>query len=206
VARQLQPELITLDLLMDVDGLVILQELKADPATADIPVVIISVIPEPEKGLAMGAADYLVKPIDEAELIDCLTSVLGRAKDGSRNRILVVDDDIDIVGWLRHFLTHSGYRVTEAYDGIQALEAVASDKPDLILLDMRMPRMDGRSVLWRLRQREATSQIPVIILSAHEVSDEVERARLVDLGVRQFLRKPVNAQQLIEEIQSHLDE
>jgi PAS domain S-box-containing protein len=206
VARQLQPELITLDLLMDVDGLVILQELKADPATADIPVVIISVIPEPHKGLAMGAADYLVKPIDERELIDCLKAVLGRVSGEGRNRILVVDDDIDIVGWLRHFLTHSGYRVTEAYDGIQALESVSSERPDLILLDMKMPRMDGRTVLYRLRQSEDTSEIPVIILSAHEVSDEVERSRLVNLGVRQFLRKPVTAKQLIEEIQIHLAE
>jgi CheY-like chemotaxis protein len=204
VARQLRPELITLDLLMDVDGLEILQELKADPATADIPVVIISVIPEPQKGLAMGAADYLVKPIDEKELIDCILAVLGHPEEETRNTILVVDDEIDIVGWLRHFLTHAGFRVTEAYDGIQALESVASDRPDLILLDMKMPNMDGRAVLRRLRQNENTAEIPVIILSAHEVSDDLERDRLVDMGVRKFLRKPVTAQQLIEEIQKHL--
>jgi PAS domain S-box-containing protein len=204
VARQLRPELITLDLLMDVDGLVILQELKADPATADIPVVIISVIPEPQKGLALGAADYLVKPIDEEELLDCILAVLGPLEEETRNTILVVDDEADILGWLRHFLTHSGFRVTEAYDGIQALESVASERPDLILLDMKMPRMDGRAVLRRLRQSEDTSEIPVIILSAHEVKDEAERGRLLDMGVRQFLRKPVTAKQLIEEIQKHL--
>jgi PAS domain S-box-containing protein len=204
VARQLKPELITLDLLMDVDGLAVLRELKADPATADIPVVIVSVIPEPEKGLALGAAGYLVKPIDEAGLIDCVHQVLGQYRRGARNKILVVDDEIDIVGWLKHFLTHSGYQVAEAYDGVQGLEAVAADKPDLILLDLKMPRMDGRTVIRRLRQQEETRDIPVIVLSAHPVSDGDERTRLLDMGVSDFLHKPVNMEQLIAEVQKHL--
>ena len=111
IARQLKPELITLDLLMDIDGLAVLQDLKSDPNTANIPVVIISVIPEPEDGLAMGAVDYLVKPLDEAELTACINRVLDERDNGNRNRILVVDDEADIVGWLKHLLTHSGYRV-----------------------------------------------------------------------------------------------
>jgi signal transduction histidine kinase/CheY-like chemotaxis protein len=204
VAHQLRPELITLDLLMDVDGLAVLRELKADPATANIPVVIISVIPEPQQGLAMGAADYLVKPIDEKELIECIRRVLHRLGDQKRDKILVVDDEADIVGWLKHFLTHSGYQVAEAYDGVQALEAVVADKPDLILLDMKMPRMDGRTVLRRLRQQRGTCKIPVIVLSAHEVSDPGERALLLDMGVKEFLRKPVTMEQLIAGIQKHL--
>jgi PAS domain S-box-containing protein len=204
VARQLKPELITLDLLMDIDGLAILQDLKADPDTADIPVVIISVIPEPQEGLALGAVDYLVKPLEEDELTACIGRVLNDRDNGHRSRILVVDDEADIVGWLKHLLTHSGYRVSEAYDGIQALEAVAADKPDLILLDMKMPRMDGRTTLRRLRAEEEFRDIPVIVLSAHAVTDGAERRQMMDLGVREFMNKPVTMERLVDEIQKHL--
>jgi PAS domain S-box-containing protein len=204
VARQLQPELITLDLLMDVDGLAVLRALKSDPITRDIPVVIVSVIPQAEKGLTLGAADYLVKPLDEGKLLECVRRVLAQLDGGSRNKILVVDDEIDIVGWLKHSLTHFGYQVTEAYDGVQALEAVEFDIPDLILLDLKMPRMDGRMTIHRLREQEATRQIPVIVLSAHPVRDESERNQMLDMGVKEFLNKPVTADQLVAEVQKHL--
>jgi signal transduction histidine kinase/DNA-binding response OmpR family regulator len=204
VARQLQPELITLDLMMDVDGLKVLQELKADPATAGIPVVIVSVIAEPKRGLALGAADYLIKPLNEGELIKRIRRVLDQLDGGTRNKILVVDDEIDIVGWLKHFLTHYGFQVAEAYDGVQALEIVAVDKPDLILLDLKMPRMDGRTTIRRLREKEFSRNIPIIVLSAHPISDETERVEMLGLGVKEFLRKPVTMEQLIAEIEKHL--
>jgi len=204
VARQLQPELITLDLLMDVDGLSVLKELKSDPVTAHIPVVIVSVIPDDKKGIALGAADYLVKPLDEGELLACVRRILELGNGGARKKILVVDDEIDIVGWLKHFLTHSGYEVAEAYDGIQALEAVRQDPPDLILLDLKMPRMDGRTTLRRLRERPETREIPIVLLSANPVSDETERAQMLSLGVRRFLQKPVTAEELVAEVQKQL--
>jgi DNA-binding response OmpR family regulator/two-component sensor histidine kinase len=204
VTRQLQPELITLDLMMDVDGLEILRVLKSDPATAAIPVVIVSVIAEPKKGLALGAADYLIKPLREGELLQSVRWVLEQYGSDSRNKILVVDDEIDIVGWLKHFLTHYGYHVSEAYDGVQALEAVAADRPDLILLDLKMPRMDGRTTLRRLRENEETRSIPVIVLSAIPYSDETERVEMLGLGVREFLRKPVTMEQVVAEIKKSL--
>jgi len=204
VARQLRPELITLDLLMDVDGLAVLKDLKADDITAHIPVVIVSVVPKGEKGMALGAADYLVKPLDEGELLNCVRRVLELGNGGTRNKILVVDDEIDIVGWLKHFLTHSGYEVAEAYDGIQALEAVRQDRPDLILLDLKMPRMDGRTTLRRLREQAETRDIPIVLLSANPVADDTERAQMLSLGVRRFLQKPITAEQLVAEVQRQL--
>ena len=197
--------MITLDLLMDVDGLAVLRALKADPATVDIPVVIVSVIPENEDVLAAGAVDYLVKPLDERELTACIERVLNSRENGARKRILVVDDEADIVGWLKHLLSHSGYRVREAYDGMQALEAVAAEKPDLILLDMKMPRMDGRTTLRRLRAEEHYRDIPVIVLSANAVTDDAERRQLVELGVKEFMSKPVTVEQLTAEIRKHLE-
>jgi PAS domain S-box-containing protein len=204
VARQLQPDLLTLDLMMDVDGLQILRELKADPETARIPVVIISVITEPEKGLALGAADYLVKPLDEGELLNRVRRVLDQLDGDAQNKILVVDDEVDVVGWLKHFLTHSGFEVTEAYDGMQALEAVDADRPDLILLDLKMPRMDGRTAIRRLREKPETRDIPIIVLSANPISDEIERVEMLGLGVKEFLRKPVTVEALVAEIEKYL--
>ena len=204
VARQLQPELITLDLLMEVDGLTILRDLKAEPATADIPVIVVSVVPQPAEGLALGAADYLVKPLDEGQLLASVKRVLGRLGGDSRNKILVVDDEIDIVGWLKHSLTHFGYEVDEAYDGVQALAAVEANPPDLILLDLKMPRLDGRATIHRLRENEKTRDIPIIVLSAHLGSDAAERAQMVDLGVRDFLSKPVTLDRLVSEVQKYV--
>ncbi len=204
VARQLKPELITLDLLMDVDGLTVLQQLKADPLTAKIPVVIVSVVPKPEEGFVLGAADYLVKPLEEEELIQCVRRILDQLNGGTRNRILVVDDEIDIAGWLKHSLTHYGYEVEEAYDGVQALEAVEAHKPDLILLDLKMPRMDGRTTIRKLRENEETRHIPIIVLSAHSVRDEGDQAQMLGMGVKDFLKKPIQIEELVEEVKKYL--
>jgi PAS domain S-box-containing protein len=203
-ARQIRPDLITLDLMMDVDGLKVLQELKADAITADIPVMIVSVIAEPRKGLSLGACDYLIKPLNEGELLRRIRRILDQFDDTTRNKILVVDDEIDIVGWLKHLLTHSGFRVEEAYDGVQALESVTNDKPDLILLDLKMPRMDGRTTIRRLREKEETRDIPIIVLSAHPVTDESERLQMMGMGVKEFLSKPVTMEQLIAQIEKYL--
>jgi CheY-like chemotaxis protein/two-component sensor histidine kinase len=204
VARQLQPELITLDLLMDVDGLTVLKKLKSEPATSHIPVLVISVIPEPGDSLSLGAADYLVKPLDEGQLLTSVRDLLSQLNGGDLNKILVVDDEIDIVGWLKHSLSHFGYQVDEAYDGVQALEAVEAEKPDLILLDLKMPRMDGRTTIRRLREREETRDIPIIVLSAHAVGDDDERARMQGMGVKEILKKPVTIEQLVTEVQKYL--
>jgi DNA-binding response OmpR family regulator len=115
-----------------------------------------------------------------------------------------VDDEIDIVGWLKHFLVHYGYDVAEAYDGLQALEAVSEEKPDLILLDLKMPRMDGRTTIRRLREQPDSRDIPIIVLSANQVSSEAERLQMMGMGVRQFLRKPITMEELVTEVEKQL--
>lgn len=202
-ARQLQPDLITLDLLMDVDGLGLLQELKIEPATAAIPVVILSVVPESERGLVLGASEYITKPIDERALLERVHQLL-ISTDG-QGKILVVDDEKDITGWLTAALSHHGYQVVAAYNGEQALAAVANDQPDLIILDMMMPVMDGRTTLRYLRQQDESREIPVIVLSANKIDDEGERADMIGLGVREFLHKPVTVGNLVGEVRKLLD-
>jgi CheY-like chemotaxis protein/two-component sensor histidine kinase len=204
IARQLRPDLITLDLLMDVDGLSVLRQLKADPEMADIPVVVVSVVARPQEGLALGATDYLVKPLDEGRLLRAVQDILGQPDKAAPHKILVVDDEVDIVGWLKHALTHYGFKITEAYDGVQALEIVKVDPPDLILMDLKMPRMDGRTTIRLLRQQEASRLIPIIVLSAQPVSDALERVQMLDMGVKDFLCKPVTIEQLVDEVRRYL--
>jgi PAS domain S-box-containing protein len=204
MARQLQPDLITLDLLMDVDGLAVLQQLKMDPITAAIPVVIVSVVPESEKGLVLGASEYLTKPIDEGALMERVRQLLQSAGGNGRGKILVVDDEKDIIGWLKAALGHHGYEVHEAFNGQQALLKVDQDQPDLIILDMMMPVMDGRTTLNRLRQRGNGRHIPVIVLSANTIDDAEERAAMQGMGVREFLHKPVSVEDLVGEVKKHL--
>jgi len=137
-------------------------------------------------------------------LIRSVGRILDQLDGEHRKKILVVDDEIDIVGWLKHFLTHSGYEVMEAYDGVQALEAVAADTPDLILMDLKMPRMDGRTAIRRLREQDGARDIPIIVLSANAVSDQAERVEMLGMGVRHFLRKPITMEQLVAEVQRQL--
>jgi CheY-like chemotaxis protein len=201
-----KPDLVTLDLLMEVDGLSILEQLKADEETENIPVVVISVVNEPEKGLSLGAADYLTKPVDREALLSSVGNIfeqLDQAKMGSK--ILVVDDDKDIASWLKHALDYYGFNVSTAYDGLQCLEAVAKNVPDLILLDMMMPRMDGSTTIRKLREEEYSRHIPIIVLSANPPKDGDERARLIGAGVKEFLKKPVPIEDVVGEIEKHLD-
>ena len=123
----------------------------------------------------------------------------------SRGRILVVDDERDIVGWLKHVLTHYGFSVTEAYDGVQALEAVAAEIPDLILLDLKMPRMDGRATIRRLREQDGTRSVPVIVFTATQLSDEAERTQILGMGVKDILHKSVAVEKLIAEVKKYVD-
>jgi PAS domain S-box-containing protein len=203
-ARELRPDLITLDLVMEVDGLAVLKDLKADPATASIPVLIVSVVRQRDQGLALGAADYLVKPVAEEELQDAVHRILGEPTGAAQHRILVVDDDPDILGWLKIELSQAGYQVVTANDGVEALQEVARTVPDLILLDLAMPRMDGRTTLRRLRERRRSRDIPVIVLTAVQISNETERAAILDLGVRELLHKPVSFSDLAAEVKKCL--
>jgi two-component system response regulator MprA len=130
--------------------------------------------------------------------------VLDQSDGQARKKVLVVDDEIDIVGWLKHSLSHYGFEVGEAYDGFQALDAVQIEKPDLILLDLNMPRMDGRTTIRRLREDEETRHIPIVVLSASPVNDGDERTRMVNMGVKEFLCKPVTMERLVQEVRKHL--
>ncbi|UCC89007.1 MAG: GAF domain-containing protein [Anaerolineales bacterium] len=205
LAQSEQPALITLDiLLVDTDGFEVLERLKRDPTTSSIPVIIVSVVPDAEtRGLALGAAGYIGKPFEERQVLSQVQEVLsslGIGENGQLSHVLVVDDDHHIVEWLKEALTQSGFVVQGAYNGQEALALAREDSPDLILLDLKMPDMDGYEVIRRLRREHTTRNIPVIIITGHAIDDDYDHVKILGMGVEHMLTKPFNIETLVEEI------
>jgi CheY-like chemotaxis protein len=172
LARQIRPDVITLDVLMPgLDGWAVLSALKGDPALADIPVIMLTIVDDRNLGYALGATDYLIKPPDR----DRLLAVLRRSQRG--RPILVVDDDAALRALLRRSLEREGYTVVEAENGRVALRRLAESRPGLILLDLMMPEMNGFEFLAECRLHPEWRAIPVVIVTAKDVSAE-DRRRL----------------------------
>jgi PAS domain S-box-containing protein len=170
LARDLRPMLITLDVLMPgLDGWSVLENLKADPELADIPVVMLTILDDKNKGFALGATDFLTKPVDRERL----RSVIARYGGQKAERCaLVVEDDPDTRVWLRRMLREEGWTVLEAANGREALAQLANVTPDVMLLDLIMPEMDGFELIEELRHDEVWRRLPVVVVTAAELSDE----------------------------------
>ncbi len=199
LARQLKPALITLDVLMPgCDGWSVLQELKADPELATIPVVMLTMADERNRGYALGAADYMVKPI-ERDALRKLIAKLWSGAPGSAPRVLIVEDDEDTRQQWRRILSTEGCDVDEAQNGRFALERVIHERPDLIILDLIMPEMDGFEFLVELRKRSAFKAVPVVVVTAATLSEE-DHERLSG-GVERVLAKAAfSRNELLEEL------
>ena len=198
LARQYRPKVVLLDVEMpNVNGWAMLQALRADPLLADTPVIMISVLHERSVGFAMGANDYLVKPIDWRQL----KRVLERFEDGGTGgrRVLVVDDEPDARGWIGAMLSRDGWTTDVAVDGRDALDKVDRAVPDLIILDLMMPVMDGFAFLRALRARPDTSGVHVVVLTAKEVTS-AERADLEGSVDRVLQKGSLKLDELREEL------
>jgi signal transduction histidine kinase/DNA-binding response OmpR family regulator len=174
LAKQARPDVITLDIIMpDLDGWSVLKALKADPELCDIPVVLVTIMGDRDLGFALGAADYITKPLDR----DLLMRAVGRhVRGGDRAQVLVVDDDPKTRDMLRRTLQKAGWTVAEAANGSEALEALERVRPALVLLDLLMPGMDGFEVLERLNGDSTWREVPVIIVTAKDLTpDDVDR-------------------------------
>jgi CheY-like chemotaxis protein len=184
-ARKRHPDAITLDIVMPgMDGWAVLAALKSDPTTAEIPVIMLSVVDEHHLGFALGAADYLTKPVERDHLLRVLRK---HGKLGSRRRVLVVEDDALTRQLLCRALESEGCEVVEAEHGRAALDRMAVGVPDLVLLDLMMPEMNGFEFLEAMREREAWRAVPVAVITAKELTDE-ERRRL-NGGVERVVEK-----------------
>jgi signal transduction histidine kinase/CheY-like chemotaxis protein len=175
MAKQNKPDLITLDVLMaEMDGWAVLSELKADPVTADIPVIILTMFDDKEMGFALGASDYMTKPIDRERLLNVLRK---HHQSHLPCHVLVVEDDPTIRQMVHRVLDKEGWLVREAENGQAGLQAVAESTPTIILLDLMMPVMNGFDFLRELRRNPCWSNIPVVILTAKDLTVE-DRAQL----------------------------
>jgi len=199
LARQLHPDAITLDVMMPgMDGWTVLAKLKADPQLCDIPVIMITIVDRCEMGYALGAADYLTKPIDSGRLAALLKKY---RCERPPCLILLVEDDRPTRDLIRRALEKEGWQVEEAEDGRVALNRIMQRAPRLIILDLLMPEMDGFQFLDELRRHETWRRIPVIVVTAKDLT-EADRRRLNGY-VQQILQKgPYTREQLTSEIRS----
>ncbi|HSS60933.1 MAG TPA: response regulator [Candidatus Limnocylindrales bacterium] len=176
-ARESRPAAITLDIILpQLDGWEVITRLKSDESTSSIPIVIVSVVDNPELGSALGAVDYFVKPVDAKALVGRLNRLDVR-RDIKRDpvRILVVDDEAANRTWLTEVLEPEGFRVVLASGGLEAIQLARSQRPDLVLLDLMMPEVSGFDVVEALRSDQATSEVPIMVLTAASLTEADKR-------------------------------
>jgi len=173
----LNPDLITLDILLPgMDGWDFLATLKGEPAHAHIPVVIISIVADGSKGMSLGAATIMQKPVTADELAHALAD-LGFVQPDGTATVLVIDDDPKSVEIIATYLEKGGYTVLRTYSGAEGLQVAQSHRPDLIILDLMMPEIGGFDIVETLKAAPETALIPIIVLTAKYLSAE-DRKRL----------------------------
>lgn len=171
------PAAVILDVLLPkVNGWSFLTQVKADPTTRDVPVIMVSIVDQKGKGFALGAADYLVKPVQKEELIARLAAFsLVSGVQTSPVKILVIDDDPKAVELLAAILEPEGFQILRAHDGEEGLEIAKAERPDLMILDLLMPAMNGFAVINRLGESPVTERLPIIIFTVKQLTAEEQR-------------------------------
>jgi signal transduction histidine kinase/CheY-like chemotaxis protein/HAMP domain-containing protein len=184
-ARLLEPNAIILDVLMPgLDGWQVLAVLKDDPVLASIPVVMVTIVDEPKRGIAMGAVGYLTKPVDRERLGKALEPY---RRSTRRPVVLVVEDDVDQCRSMKAALTAMDYIVETAGTGREGLQRIESNRPDIIVLDLMMPEMDGFEFMAALQASSVRREIPVLIITAKDLTPD-DRRRL-NVGVSDIIEK-----------------
>lgn len=199
LAVEQQPDAILLDILMpQTSGWQVLHELKENKQTAHIPVILLTVVDKKALGFRLGAADYLLKPLDPVAVREALNRVID-PHPPRQKKVLVVDDDPTIADMIRQFLPESEYHLTSALDGLAGVEAIHAHCPDILLLDLIMPRMDGFDVIEHLRGDPKTRALPIIVISGKDLTvEESERLRQsVNLVVK---KQGLEGERLLDEI------
>jgi signal transduction histidine kinase/DNA-binding response OmpR family regulator/putative methionine-R-sulfoxide reductase with GAF domain len=201
LARAARPAAVTLDVMMpDLDGWTVLAALKGDPDLADIPVILVTILDEQTRGYALGATEYLVKPVDRERLAGILRTL---CRDRVTPCALVVEDDETTRSMLCQTLERDGFGVAQAENGRDALARVAEQRPDVIVLDLAMPEMNGFEFLDVLRRNPVWRGIPVVVLTAMDLSAE-ERRLLNGAVERIFQKGAYGRDRLLDEIRQAL--
>ncbi|MBI1876720.1 MAG: response regulator, partial [Chloroflexi bacterium] len=202
-AKEIHPFAVTLDIMMPhKDGWQVLHELKSDPATRDIPVIMLSIVDKKTLGYRLGAADYLIKPLDNEAVLAALQRLA--ANGGPRQGLLlVVDDDPHVIELVHQLLEGEPFQVESAPDGRAALEAIARHRPDVLLLDLLMPHLDGFDVIEHLRQNPLQPPLPIIVFTAKSLTAD-ETVRLQESVAGVIKKGSLERETLIQEVRGAL--
>ena len=201
-AKRLKPYAITLDIMMpEVDGWTVLEQLKSDPETRNIPVIICSIVEEEEKGFSLGAADYLVKPILEEDLVIALNRLNG---DGAIHEVLLIDDSPDDLRLMEKILTEqSNFKPILAEGGQQGWQKLTEQPPDAVILDLFMPDLDGFAILERMRTTPTLRDLPVVVVSGMDLTPE-QKKQLENLGKQMLQKGMLNETELFATLEKAL--
>ncbi len=200
LARQLLPAAITLDVMMpDIDGWSVLAALKGDATLRDIPVIMLTMIDDPERGFTLGASDYATKPVNRRRLSQILRKYTCLNPPCP---VLVIDDDAATRAVSRAMLEKAGWAVSEAENGVQALKSMERDRPSLIFLDLMMPEMDGFAFAAEVRRHPEWRSIPIVVLTAQDLTNE-DRRRL-NGHVETILERGDSRESLLEHVRDLL--
>lgn len=199
VAFRVRPVAITLDVILDYgDGFDLLHRLKEHEETKDIPVVVLSIVCDEGKSCRMGAANYLEKPIDQRRLMSMIDDIVGGIDSPVA---LVVDDDRSVVKVLSETLRRKGFAVVAAYDGLEAIASLEQRLPDIIVTDLRMPKMDGYDLIKRVKTTHQWAAIPILVMTGHRL----DRSRIDVLHLAtQYMRKPFSPELIADEVEALL--
>jgi signal transduction histidine kinase/DNA-binding response OmpR family regulator len=195
LARQLLPAAITLDVMMpDLDGWSVLSALKGDALLSDIPVIMLTMVDDPERGFTMGASEFVTKPVNRRRLSQILKKYTCPAPPCP---VLVIDDEVSGRSLVRAILEKEGWLVSEAGNGIEALESMKLQRPRLICLDLMMPEMDGFAFASEVRRHAEWRSIPIVVITSQDLSND-DRRRL-NGNVEKILRKDGDSREMLLE-------
>jgi CheY-like chemotaxis protein len=200
--EQLKPFAVTLDIMMPgYDGWQVLTDLKSSEETRNVPVIICSIVEDEEKGFSLGAADYLVKPILEDDLLKALDRLNG---DASIREVLVIDDDPSDLRMLGKMISEQGkYKAILAEGGPAGWRSISSISPHAVVLDLFMPEMDGFTILEQMRNDEKLRVIPVVVIADSDLTNEQQK-QLDGLGKRLLQKSSLKEKELIATIENAL--
>jgi CheY-like chemotaxis protein len=219
IVLKVQPDVIILDILLpDISGWDVLAQLKAEQRTREVPVLIISVVDDRARGLELGAIEHLVKPVSREQLQQGLSKALlpdeERSKDsimmgsegGTTGKavILLAEDNEGSINTVSDYLLAKGYRVIVARNGEEAIQRVEEGKPDLILMDIQMPGMDGLEATRKIRADTDLMDIPIIALTALAMPGD--RERCLEAGANDYVSKPVSLRDLVKRVETQLNQ
>lgn len=217
IAARTQPTVILLDILLpDRSGWEVLAQLKANPMTQHIPVIVVSVVDERSRALELGATECLLKPISRQQLQQALNRVLTPATPSDEQKALVIapaqspefplillaEDNEANISMLTKYLQVNGLQVILARNGLEAIQMAKQYKPDLILMDIQMPEMDGIEAMYRIRADASLAEIPIIALTALAMPGD--REKCLAAGAAEYMTKPVSLRQLARIISEHI--